>query len=67
MKEMASKEADRLCSEQTQASVAEVAEDAFSDIFHAGFELLQGSLSKNSYVFIKHILTEMAHNEALDD
>lgn len=58
---MARKGAERLHSEQEEASIKKATEDTLTDIFQAGYELLKDGLKNNSCVFIKHVLTETAH------
>lgn len=67
MREMAREEAERLYSERMQVSISKAAEDALSGNFQTGFELLKGGLKNKSYIFMEHGLTEMTHNEALDN
>lgn len=48
-----------------QTSAMQAARKALSDIFHTNFKSLEDDLERDRYVFIKHMLANMDHKEAL--
>lgn len=64
---MVREKAERLYPHRLQAFITKATEDALLKILQTGFESLKGGLMNNSYVFIEHVVTKMAHNGALDE
>lgn len=67
MRESTIYKVERFFPSWTQAPTMEAAVEAFLDVFQTGFESLKSCLKNKFYIIIKHVLTELAYNEALGD
>lgn len=65
MRKRAGEEVEPLYASRMQATITQTADEALSDIFQTGFELLNGGMEINSYLSIELVLTKTDQNGVL--